>query len=179
MKNQEKPKGLVIIYTGEGKGKTTAALGLALRAAGYKKKVLIVQFGKASYSGEQGIVERMPEIKIVQGGRGFMGILGDRLPKEEHQKATEEAFSLLKQEIEDGDWDIIIADELVGTLYAGLLKEKEVLSLIHNKPEKLDLVLTGRGATPSLIEAADLVTEMKKIKHPFEKGFTAKKGVDY
>lgn len=173
-------KGLVILYTGEGKGKTTAALGLVLRAAGYRKKCLIVQFGKAWFSGELAAVKRLaPDVKIIQGGKGFVGILGDKLPLKEHKKAARETFDILYKEVISGKWDITVADEIVGALYAKLLPLTKILQLIYDKPQKVDLVLTGHNASEELIEAADLVTEMHEIKHPYQKGSLAKKGIDF
>lgn len=180
MKFTEQKKGLVIVYTGEGKGKTTAALGLTLRAIGYKKKVLIVQFGKIWFTGElEGIKKLKPWVKIIQGGRGFVKILNDKLPLKEHVKAVSEALEILSQEMISGKWDLVIADEIVGAVAAKMLPLSAVLQLIKDKPEQVDLVLTGHHAHPKIIEAADLVTEMLSIKHPFEKGVLAKAGIDY
>lgn len=173
-------RGLVIIYTGEGKGKTTAALGLALRAVGYKKRVLIVQFGKIWFTGEVlGIKRLKPYVKLIQGGRGFVKILNDRLPKKEHQKAARETCQMLHQEVIFGKWDVIIADEIVGAVAAKVLPSSLMMKLIKDKPQNLDLVLTGHHASKSLIKKADLVTEMVMVKHPFEKGILAKAGIDY
>ncbi|MBI4037085.1 cob(I)yrinic acid a,c-diamide adenosyltransferase [Candidatus Daviesbacteria bacterium] len=173
-------QGLVIIYTGEGKGKTTAALGLSLRAAGYNKKVLIVQFGKANFSGEvAGIKKLKPNVKIIQGGKGFVGILGDKLPLSEHKKAAQDTLKILAQEIKSGKWDVVISDEIIGAIKGKLITLTQVIKLIKDKPMELDLILTGRFAPQKLIDTADLVTEMKMIKHPFEKGILAKKGIDF
>ena len=173
-------KGLVILYTGEGKGKTTAALGLVLRAVGYKKKCLIVQFGKAWFTGELvGIKKLSPLVKIIQGGKGFLNILGDKVPLKKHKLAAKEAFSILYKEVISNSWDIVVADEIVGSVAAGVLPEKKVFKLIKDKPERLDLVLTGHHATKKLVNIADLVTEMKEVKHPFQKGILAKKGIDF
>jgi cob(I)alamin adenosyltransferase len=173
-------KGLTIIYTGEGKGKTTAALGLVLRAVGYKKKCLIIQFGKIWFTGElAGIKKLAPLVKIVQGGKGFVQILGDKLPIEEHKKAAEETFKLLYKEVMSGKWDIVVADEVIGALKSKILKTEDLIKLIHEKPAHLDLVLTGHHLPKSLIEEADLVTEMRQIKHPYQKGILAKKAIDF
>ena len=175
-----KEKGLVIIYTGEGKGKTTAALGLVLRAVGYKKKCLIVQFGKSWFTGELvGIKKLGSGVRIVQGGKGFVKILGDRLPISKHKKAATETFDYLYKEVTSGRWDIIVADEIVGCVYSQLLSSKSVVQLIKDKPKALDLILTGHHASKKLMDMADLVTEMKEIKHPFQKGILAKKGIDF
>lgn len=173
-------KGLVIIYTGEGKGKTTAALGLVLRSSGYNKKCLIIQFGKTWFTGElKGIKKLAPNVKIIQGGKGFVGILGDQKQKAEHQKAAKETLDLLYKEVTSGKWDIVVADEIIGSTVGGLLELNEVVTLVTDKPYTLDLILTGRHAPQELIDLADLVTEMKEIKHPYQKGIIAKKGVDF
>lgn len=173
-------KGLVIIYTGEGKGKTTAALGLVLRASGYKKKCLIIQFGKSWFTGELvGIKKLGSGVKIIQGGKGFLDILGSKVSKEDHRKAANEAFELLSKEMSSGKWDIIVADEIVGAVHAGILPLNKVIKLIRDKPGELDLVLTGHHATKKLIDMADLVTEMQEVKHPYQKGILAKKGIDF
>jgi len=175
-----KEKGLIILYTGEGKGKTTAALGLVLRASGYNKKCLIVQFGKAWFTGELvGIKKLGPNVKIIQGGKGFLDILGSKVSKSEHQKAASQAFEILYKEVMSENWDIVVADEIVGAVSAKVLSLTKVLQLINHKPVTMDLVLTGHYASKELIDLADLVTEMTEIKHPFQKGILAKKGVDF
>ena len=173
-------KGLVIIYTGEGKGKTTAALGLVLRASGYKKKCLIIQFGKSWFTGELvGVKKLGAGVKIIQGGKGFLDILGSKVSKVEHKKAAKETFDLLKKELKSGKWDIIVTDEIIGAVASKVLPEELVVKLIKGKPPVLDLVLTGHHATKKLIDMADLVTEMKEVKHPYQKGIIAKKGIDF
>ncbi|MDO8619262.1 MAG: cob(I)yrinic acid a,c-diamide adenosyltransferase [Candidatus Daviesbacteria bacterium] len=172
-------KGLVIIYTGEGKGKTTAALGLVLRAVGYKKKCLIIQFGKAWFTGELVGIKNLPGVKIIQGGKGFLNLLGSKTSLSDHKKAAKEAFDLLEKEIKSRKWDIVVADEIVGAVYAKVLDLKKVAKLIKDKPQELDLVLTGHHASQKLIKMGDLVTEMKEVKHPFQKGILAKKGIDF
>ncbi len=173
-------KGLVIVYTGEGKGKTTAALGLVLRASGYGKKILIIQFGKRVFSGEVKALRKFgSRIKLIQGGKGFVGILGDQKPLAEHHQAAEKTYDQLYKEMLSGKWDLIIADEIIGSVFAKLLREGLVLDLIEHKPRQVDLVLTGRGASQKVINKADLVSEIKSIKHPFQLGLKAKKGIDY
>ena len=180
VKYHEATKGLVIVYTGEGKGKTTASLGLVLRAAGYKKKVLIVQFGKIWFTGElEGVKMLAPYVKIVQGGLGFVKIFDDQSPLSEHIKMANKTFDYLYKEATGGKWDVVVADEIVGAVAGKLLKHSQVAKLIKDKPQKLDLVLTGHHGKKSLFRLADLVTEMMPIKHPFEKGILAKPGVDY
>lgn len=177
---KETTKGLVIVYTGEGKGKTTAAIGLALRAAGYKRKVLIIQFGKIWFTGElEGVKMLSPYVKIIQGGLGFVEIYDDQYDIKEHRKMAEQTYDLLYKEVTSDKWDVVIADEIVGAIAGNLLSQKKVIDLIKAKPQKLDLVLTGHHGKPSLFKHADLVTEMVQVKHPFQKGFLAKPGVDF
>lgn len=177
---KETTKGLVIVYTGEGKGKTTAALGLALRAAGYKRKVLIIQFGKTWFTGElEGVKKLAPYVKLIQGGLGFVKIFDDTYKFKEHVQMAQKTYDRLLKELTSGRYDVVIADEIVGALAGRLLKFAQVKVLIKAKPEKTDLVLTGHHGKRNLFALADLVTEMKPIKHPFERGFLAKVGVDY
>lgn len=180
IKFKETTKGLVIVYTGEGKGKTTASLGLVLRAAGYKKKVLIIQFGKVWFTGElEGVKMLAPYVKLIQGGLGFIKIFDDNYDFAEHKKAAQKTYELLKDAVVSDKYDLVVADEIVGAVAGKLLTQKQVIDLIRHKPKRLDLVLTGHHGKPSLFKYADLVTEMMAIKHPFEKGFLAKAGVDY
>ena len=173
-------KGLVILYTGEGKGKTTAALGLVLRAVGYKKKCLIVQFGKAWFTGELvGIKKLAPYVKIIQGGKGFLNILGSKVSKDQHKKAAQEAFNILYKEVVSDKWDVVVADEIVGAVSSGVLSLKRVVKLIKGRSVRMDLILTGHHAPEKLINMADLVTEMKEVKHPYRLGILAKKGIDF
>ena len=177
---QQQTRGLVIVYTGEGNGKTTAALGLALRASGYGKKTLIIQFGKTWFSGEiKGVEKLKPFVRIIQGGKGFVKILGDKLPLRENRKAALETFENLYKKVLSGKWDLVIADEIIGAQAAKLLPLSAVLKLIKDKPENIDLILTGHHAHPQIVAKADLVTEMKAIKHPFTKHYLAKEGIDY
>lgn len=178
---READHGLVVVYTGDGKGKTTAAMGLALRAAGYGRRVLVVQFVKTWFTGEKGGFEHVPGVEFVQAGKGFVGILGDTLPESEHKEAAREALELARTLVMSGEYDVVILDELVGTVTGGLLEGDPVLALIDEKPRELDLVLTGRNARgwAGLMERADLVTEMVKVKHPYDSGIIAKKSIDY
>jgi cob(I)alamin adenosyltransferase len=179
-KYKETKKGLVIVYTGEGKGKTTAALGIVLRAVGYKKKVLIVQFGKVWFTGEVESVKMLkPYVKLVQGGLGFMKILDDNESHLAHKKANNELYGYLYKEVISKKWDVVIADEIVGAVAGKVLSQSQIDKLIKDKPKALDLVLTGHHAKESLMKKADLVTEMIPVKHPFEKGILAKPGIDY
>jgi cob(I)alamin adenosyltransferase len=178
---KESDKGLVVVYTGDGKGKTTAAMGLALRAAGYGKRVLVIQFVKTWFTGEKGGFEHVPNVEFIQAGKGFFKILGDQLPADEHVEAAQEALELAQAKIAGGDYDVVVLDEIIGTVTGGLLPVEAMLELVDGKPEQLDLVLTGHHAEqlPALLERADLVTEMRKVKHPYDSGFIAKKAIDY
>jgi cob(I)alamin adenosyltransferase len=180
-KLRESENGLVIVYTGDGKGKTTAAMGLALRAAGYGQRVLIIQFVKTWFTGEKAGFEHIPNVEFIQAGKGFYKILDDKLPEEVHVKAAEDALKLTQEKIASGKYDVVVCDEIVGTVTGGLLPLASVLELVDNKPPQLDLVLTGhRGKElPELLERADLVTEMVKLKHPYDQGILAKKTIDY
>ena len=176
----ETKKGLVIVYTGEGKGKTTASLGLALRAIGYKKRVLIVQFGKSWFTGEiEGVKKLAPFVKLIQGGLGFVGIFDDHASLEDHKKAAQAAYLYLSREVLSNKWDIVIADEIIGAVAGGVLEMEQIKELIKEKPERIDLVLTGHHGTKELFDLADLVTEMVEIKHPYQKGVVAKEGIDF
>lgn len=173
-------RGLIIVYTGDGKGKTTAALGMALRTVGWGGKVLIIQFVKAWKTGEHRAIEAyLPDIKIIPAGEGFVGILGDRKPKITHQASAQKALQFAKKEIMSKKWTTVILDEINGAIEGKLVALKDVLTLITSKPDEVNLVLTGRVAQPEIIKKADIVTEMKKVKHPYDKGILAKKGVDF
>ena len=173
--------GLVIVYTGGGKGKTTASLGMALRAVGYNHKICMIQFIKGSWHyGEMDSSKRLePEFELIAAGKGFVGIIDYISPKEEHEKAAKEAINICKEKIQSEKYDIIILDEVNYAINLGLIDVNDVLDLIKTKPPRLNLVLTGNYAMPEIIELADLVTEMKEIKHPFQKGVKAKKGIDF
>ncbi len=174
-------KGLTIIYTGKGKGKTTAALGIALRATGYSKKTCMIQFIKGSWHyGEMYSSKRLePEFEMVAIGKGFVGIIDDKSSKEEHARIAKEAIKTSNEKIQSGKYDIIILDEINYAINLGLVKLEDVINLIKSKPKNLDLVLTGNYAKDEIIELADLVTEMREIKHPFQHGIKAKKGIDF
>ena len=173
--------GLVIVYTGGGKGKTTAALGMALRAIGYDHKVCMIQFIKGSWHyGEMDSSKKLaPGFELVAVGKGFVGILDDNSPKEDHEKYAEEAMKICKEKILSDRYDLVILDEINYAVNLGLINSSSVIDLIKIKPEKLDLVLTGNHAKVEIIELADLVTEMKEVKHPFRSGIKAKKGIDF
>ena len=174
-------EGLVIVYTGKGKGKTTAALGLALRAVGYNHKVCMIQFIKGSWHyGEMTSSKKLePEFELTAVGRGFVGIMDDNTPIEEHKRIADEALRVTQEKISSKTYDVVILDEVNYAVNLGLVKIDDVLELIRKKPERVNLVFTGNYAKDELIELADLVTEMREVKHPFKSGRRAKKGIDF
>jgi cob(I)alamin adenosyltransferase len=174
-------KGLVIVYTGKGKGKTTAALGIVLRAVGHGYKVAMIQFIKGEwYYGELTSSKRLePEFEMIAAGKGFVGIIDDDHPIEDHQTAAKQALALAKEKIASGIYDVMILDEVNYAAKLNLISEQDILDTIAARPEKTSLVLTGNYLPESVMTAADLVTEMKEIKHPYQKGIRAKKGIDF
>lgn len=172
-------KGLIIVHTGNGKGKTTAALGMALRAWGHGFRVLVLQFIKGgSTYGELAANRLGSNFVIRQMGEGFVsGSNDDQLA--EHRAAAHQALAMAKEEIASGQWDTIVLDEVNYAVHFGLVSIEDVLSLLANKPPELHIVLTGRNAASALIDRADLVTEMKEVKHPFHKGVGAQKGIEF
>ena len=171
-------KGLVQVYTGNGKGKTTAAFGLALRAIGRGLKVYIIQFIKGGFDyGELYIVDKLPNLTLKAFGTGKF--VTEKPPGKADVELAEEAFALAEEVVKSGEYDIVILDEINVALNLKLIQIEKVLELIKNKPKHVELVLTGRYAPNEIIEAADLVTEMKEVKHPFNKGFQARKGIEY
>jgi len=179
--NAKIDKGLLIVYTGDGKGKTTAALGMTIRAVGYDWNVCIIQFVKGSWKyGElDGIKKLAPNVELNVMGEGFVGIIDDKKSFEQHRAAARKAYEMALGKITSGSFDLVILDELNVAISLGLISQDELEHLIKSKPEELHLVITGRGATKWLIDHADLVTEMKEIKHPFRKGILAQKGIDF
>ncbi len=173
--------GLTIVYTGKGKGKTTAALGIVLRAVGYEKKVCMIQFIKGTcHYGEMTSSKKLePEFEMIAVGKGFVGIIDDKSPKEDHKEIAKEAIKISNEKNQSGKYDIVILDEINYAVNLDLISVKDVLNLIKSKPQKVDLVLTGNYAKDEVIEIADLVTEMREIKHPFQRGIKAKKGIDF
>jgi cob(I)alamin adenosyltransferase len=171
-------RGLIQVYTGEGKGKTTAALGLALRAAGHGLRVEIVQFMKGwpGY-GELKAIELLPSVIICPFGRcGW--VHPERPEPEDHQRAVE-ALTYARQVMISAQVDIIVLDEINVALDYGLLALDDVLALLAEKPPQVELVLTGRNAHPKVVEQADLVTEMRKIKHPYDQGTGGRQGIEF
>lgn len=168
-------KGLVHIYTGDGKGKTTAALGLALRATGHGMKVLFIQFLKGQQCGEHLFVAKYHPFDIIQIGAGDLFTKS----KEQLDQEVQETLVLARREILGGKYDLVVLDEVFVAVNQGYITVKQILELIEEKPGTVELVMTGRKAPPEIVQRADLVTEMLMIKHPFTEGFSARQGIDY
>ena len=169
-------KGYIHIYTGPGKGKTTAALGLGLRAAGAGLKVHMIQFMKGRRYSELDAIEKIPNFTISQHGRDEF--VSKEKPEKIDIDLAQEGFSKAQEIIKNGKYDMVILDEINVAIDYNLMPLDDLLKLIEEKPEKLELVLTGRYAHPELVKIADLVTEMLEIKHPYQSGIQARKGVD-
>lgn len=178
--DEQKKKGLILVNTGNGKGKTTASLGMAFRAWGQGMKVLVLQFIKGGWKyGELKAAEKLgSNFEIRQMGEGFIKGADDK-SLDEHRQAAQEALNAARTEVSSGKYDLVILDEILYAIHYGLIALDDVLALLAQKPENLHLVLTGRNAPPEIIEQADLVTEMREIKHPYAQGISAQKGIEF
>ncbi len=167
--------------TGHGKGKTTSALGIALRAAGHNMKICFIGFIKGDmYSGEiDGIKRLYPNVELHFTGKGFCGIRGDSLPFKEHRANAINAIKLAKEKMLSGSYDVLILDEINNALKMKLVDLSQVLDLIEHKPPLMHMILTGRDAHPEIIKRAHTVTEMKEIKHAYKQGIEPQRGIDY
>ncbi len=173
----KKKKGLIVVNTGNGKGKTTAALGVALRACGYGMKVMMLQFFKGKWKyGELRSAPKLETFEIRAMGQGFTWESKDI---EVDKKMVREAWEAAKEKILSGNYDVVILDEINYALTYGFLPVQDVVDFLRNKPPMLHVILTGRSAKPQIIEIADLVTEMREIKHPFRQGISAQKGIEF
>ncbi|HEY6292695.1 MAG TPA: cob(I)yrinic acid a,c-diamide adenosyltransferase [Terriglobia bacterium] len=178
-------KGLVIVHTGPGKVKTTAALGLGFRAVGQGLRVLMVQFIKGSWHyGELDAAQMLnkslgeDQFKILPMGRGFVKV-GAEKPDPEDVRLVEEAWTFASHAILSGEFDVIILDEINYAIGYRMLNPEKVVETLRQKPEMVHVVLTGRNAHPAIVEFADLVTEMREVKHPYQKGIVAQRGIEY
>jgi cob(I)alamin adenosyltransferase len=170
-------KGYVHLYTGNGKGKTTAALGLALRAAGAGLRTYIGQFMKGQHYSELDAVRKLaPQIEIEQYGQPDFCVPGKVLPAD--VGLARAGLEKIRGAIASGVYDIVVMDEVCTALYFKLLDVKDVLAVINEKPEKMELVLTGRYACEEIVAAADLVTEMTEVKHYYQQGVKSRKGIE-
>lgn len=192
-------KGLIICNIGDGKGKTTAAIGTAVRASGAGLDVLIIQFVKARGSpsglnpkdGEWPLsaeveflnqlapTRRCGKIIVEQVGKGFVGILGDKKGKAEHIDAAVLGLEHAREAIRSGEYDVIILDEIISAVELGLLIEDDIVGLLKCKPSSLHIVLTGHNKFKKIIDNSDVVTYMQMVKHPFYQGVLAQRGIDY
>jgi len=170
-------KGFIQVYTGNGKGKTGAAFGLALRAIGQGLRVCIVQFLKGGFDyGESYIVGKLPLLEMAAYGRGQF-ITGN--PTAEDFVEAKKAFNHSKVAVQSGNFDIVILDEVNVAMHLGLLSVRDLIEVLRKKPSQVEIVLTGRYAPKEIVDVADLVTEMREIKHPYARGIQARKGIEY
>lgn len=175
-------KGLVHVYTGEGKGKTTTSIGLAVRAAGQGFKVCIIQFLKGSSrgSGEFRLIsERVPEIDFIQSELSHPMFLKKKPTTAQLEEEASKIFEICREKASSGKYDLLILDEINNVVAENWLAWEEVADFLEKKPEALEVVLTGRDAHPKLQGIADYVTEMLKIKHPYDEGYVARRGIEY
>ncbi|MGD9995220.1 MAG: cob(I)yrinic acid a,c-diamide adenosyltransferase [Salinivirgaceae bacterium] len=172
----EHHKGYIHLYTGNGKGKTTAAIGLALRAAGAGKKVFIAQFVKGLPYSELEVLKKIAKITVKQYG---LDCFIKNQPTQKDILAAQKGFTEVTALITQNKYDLIVLDEICIALHYNLIDAKELYHLLQLKPEPMELVLTGRYASPELYEHVDLLTEMKELKHYYQKGVEARKGIEY
>lgn len=171
--------GLIHIYCGDGKGKTTAAVGLAVRCAGSGNKVLLVQFLKSRDSGELYSLAKLPDIEVMRGkeSKKFTFQMNE---EEKHALLIEhnKMFEQVLAKIKNGGYSLLILDEVIGALNAKVFEMPKLIEFLRHKPENLEVVLTGRNPAPELVEIADYVSEMRKVKHPMDKGIMAREGIE-
>ena len=175
-------QGLTLIFTGNGKGKTTAAVGLTVRAAGNRMRVFFLQFIKGQWkTGEREILRGLPGVDLEVTGRGFTieRLRNPKIPLEDHAAAAAHGWQVAQQIVGEGEYDMVVLDEILGAIKAGLVPLPEVIALVQSKPATLHLVLTGRNAPPELIEVADLVSEIQPVKHPLQQGIKAQRGIEF
>ena len=172
-------KGQTIIYYGMGKGKTTAGIGLCIRALGAGLRVVFLQFIKKEISSEIKILYKLKNLKVEVGGKGFYKIFGDQKPKAEHKKAAKKLFAKAGNYLKNSKVDLLVLDEILDAVEYDLIPEKELVDFILKKPDNVTLVLTGHKVSAKLVKIADVVTEMKKIKHIYDKRVVAQFGIDF
>jgi cob(I)alamin adenosyltransferase len=178
--------GQTLIFYGDGKGKTSAAFGVALRAVGRGWKVLMIQYTKMGEwpKGEPNGAKRLaPDFEVISTGIGFVNILGDPYTFEQHRDAAQKGLEVYQQKASSGEYDLIILDEAIGAVSQGQWDLEQLLHVIKDKPRELNLLITGHDDEKKFIDqviaVADLATEMRKVKHPFDEGHQARKGLDY
>ncbi|MGI9537586.1 MAG: cob(I)yrinic acid a,c-diamide adenosyltransferase [Desulfocapsaceae bacterium] len=177
----EKKHGLVVVLTGNGKGKTTSAMGMVLRAAGYNMKICVIQFMKGDlYSGEwDGLKLLGSRVELYSTGKGFCGIQGNPYPHSEHRENAQQALKLVNQKMLSREYDVIVLDEINNAVQLKLVDLDQVLAILENKPELLHLVMTGRDAHEEVIKRADTASRVEEIKHAYRKDIEPQPGIDY
>lgn len=177
----KKPHGLVVVITGNGKGKTTSAMGMALRASGHGLKTCIIQFMKGDlYTGEWDGVKRLDGlVELHATGMGFCGIQGNPFTHAEHRASAQAAVELARVKMASGNFQIMILDEINNALQLKLVDLEQVLDLVKSKPELMHLVMTGRNAHPEVVELADTVSEVREVKHAYQRDIEPQPGIDY
>lgn len=177
----KKRQGLIVIITGNGKGKTTSALGMALRGCGHGLKTTIIQFMKGDlFSGEWDAIERLaPLVKLFHTGKGFCGIEGNPYPHAEHRKNAQDAIRLVESVLAADDCDTLILDEINNALHLHLIDLDQITAILARKPPHMHMVLTGRDAHPALIDLADTVSEVREVKHAYRKDIEPQPGIDF
>lgn len=174
---RDKRQGLVIVNTGDGKGKSSAAFGVTFRATGWNWKIKIIQFIKGTWkTGEKKLADALPNVEMYSMGDGFTW---DTNNPEQDIKTTESIWAFAKESIEAAEHDLIILDEINFAMNCNYLSPEPVIQTLNARPKWMHVICTGRGAPPEIIDAADLVTEMKVIKHPFEQGIHAQRGIEF
>lgn len=177
-KDRAARKGMIQVYTGTGKGKTTASLGLALRACGHGLKTLMICFMKGDPNyGEVLVSDQIPNFRLIQSGLPTFVKKGE--PSEEDLRLAREGFDLAKKAIQESQYDLVILDEINVAVDYGLIPLEDVLKLMEHRPEEVELVFTGRYAHPDVVKNADLVSEILEIKHPYQSGFQSREGIEY
>jgi len=181
MKKHSAKKGLVIVLTGGGKGKTSAALGMALRACGHGMKVCIIQFLKGTmYSGERDALRMLGGlVELVCVGEGFCTPRMSKALFQKHKQAAQNGLELARRKVQSGGFEMVILDEINIAVHLGLIDAEQILELIHGKPPDVHIVLTGRNAPREVIEVADIVTELIEVKHPHRRGGKPQRGIEY
>lgn len=177
----KQPRGLVVVITGNGKGKTTSAMGMVLRACGHGLRSCIIQFMKGDlYSGEwDGVALLGGLVELHATGKGFCGIRGNPYPREEHRANAQAAMVLAREKMLSGAFDLVILDEINNAVKLRLVDLEQLLQLLEARPEKLHLVLTGRNAAPEVVARADTVSEVTEIKHAYRQQIEPQPGIDY
>ncbi|MBE0499939.1 MAG: cob(I)yrinic acid a,c-diamide adenosyltransferase [Desulfuromonadales bacterium] len=177
----EKRQGLVVVITGHGKGKTTSALGMVLRAAGHGMKSVLIQFMKGDmYAGEwDGLKLLGDRVEHYATGKGFCGLLGNPYSREEHRANAQAAIVLAREKLSSGEYDLVILDEINNARHLRLVDTGQILELIKIRPAAVHLILTGRDAHPQVIELADTVSDVQEIKHAYRKDIEPQPGIDY